>query len=118
MQTVVMSFARDLHLGKPELSMDHVHVYFPVQIAHKVIAQCKALKLEEGSLLQRDTGTMWITLLTTLMSSWGSSKKDARVSNTPHPGNPNPGDSCEEGMLDASFGQIFFCILLSDELSC
>ena len=50
MQTVVMSFARGLYLGKPELPIDHVHVYFPVQIVHKVIAQCEALKLKEGSL--------------------------------------------------------------------
>ena len=45
MQTVVMSFARGLNLGKPELPIDHAHVYFPVQIVHKVIAQCEALKL-------------------------------------------------------------------------
>ena len=50
MQTVVMSFARGLYLGKPELPIDHVHVYFPVQIVHKVIAQCKALKLKEIAL--------------------------------------------------------------------
>ena len=50
MQTVVMSFARGLYLDKPELPIDHVHVYFPVQIVHKVIAQCEALKLQEGSL--------------------------------------------------------------------
>ena len=47
MQTVLMSFARGLYLGKPELPIDHVHVYFPVQIVHKVIAQCEALKLKE-----------------------------------------------------------------------
>ena len=47
MQTVVMSFARGLYLGKPELSIDHVHTYFPVQIAREVTAQCVALKLGE-----------------------------------------------------------------------
>ena len=45
-----MSFARGLYLGKPELPIDHVHIYFPAQIAHKVIAQCKALKLKASSL--------------------------------------------------------------------
>ena len=50
MQTVVMSFARGLYLGKPELPTGHVHVYFPVQMVHKVIAQCEAPKLKEGSL--------------------------------------------------------------------
>ena len=29
MQTVVMSFARGLYLGKAELPIDHVHIYFP-----------------------------------------------------------------------------------------
>ena len=49
-QTIVMSFARGLYLGKPELPIDHVHVYFPIQIVHKIIAQCEALKLKEGPL--------------------------------------------------------------------
>ena len=88
MQTVVVSFARGLYLGKPELPIDHVRVYFPVQIVHKVIAQCEALKLKEGSLAASerysgDTGIMWIMLLTTLVSSWGSLKEDARVNNIP-----------------------------------
>ena len=47
MQTVVMFFARGLYLGKPELPIDHVHIYFPVQIVHKVTTQCEALKLGE-----------------------------------------------------------------------
>ena len=47
MQTVVMSFARGLYLGKPELPIDHVHIYFPAQIVHKVTAQCEVLKLGE-----------------------------------------------------------------------
>ena len=29
MQTVVMSFGRGLYLGKAELPIDHVHIYFP-----------------------------------------------------------------------------------------
>ena len=46
MQTV-MFFARGQHLGKPELPMDHVHIYFRVQIVHKATAQCEASKLWE-----------------------------------------------------------------------
>ena len=30
MQTVVMSFGRNQNLGKPDLPIHHVHVYFPV----------------------------------------------------------------------------------------
>ena len=68
MQTVVMSFARGLHLGKPELPIDHVHIYFPAQIVHKVTAQCEVLKLGEVWLdAANATNIMWTTLLTTLM---------------------------------------------------
>ena len=42
MQTVVMSFARGLYLGKTE-PIDHVHIYFPVQVVRKLVAQCIAL---------------------------------------------------------------------------
>ena len=49
MQTVVMSFARGLYLGKAELPIDHAHVYFPVQIVHKVAKQCHALGFEEAT---------------------------------------------------------------------
>ena len=49
MQTVVMSFARGLYLGKAELPIEHVHIYFPVQIAHKVAAQCHALGFGEAT---------------------------------------------------------------------
>ena len=47
MQTVVMSFARGLYLGKAELPIDHVHIYFPVQVVHKVVEQCIALDLQD-----------------------------------------------------------------------
>ena len=68
MQTVVMSFARGLHLGKPELPIDHVRIYFPAQIVHKVTAQCEVLKLGEVWLdAANATNIMWTTLLTTLM---------------------------------------------------
>ena len=69
MQTVVMSFARGL--------------YFPVQIVHKVIAQCEALKLKEGSLAASERYRHNVDNAANLMSSRGSSKEDARVSNIP-----------------------------------
>ena len=47
MQTVVMSFARSLYLGKAELPIGHVHVYFPVQVVHKVVEQCIAHGLQD-----------------------------------------------------------------------
>ena len=43
MQTVVMSFGRNQNLGRPDLPIHHLHVYFPVQLVHKLIERMKAL---------------------------------------------------------------------------
>ena len=39
MQTVVMSFGRNQSLGKPDLPIHHIHVYFPVQFVRKLVAR-------------------------------------------------------------------------------
>ena len=36
MQTVVVSFGRNQCLGKPDLPIYHLHVYFPLQLVHKL----------------------------------------------------------------------------------
>ena len=41
MQSVVMSFGRNPSLGKPDLPVHHIHVYFPVQFVHKLVARMK-----------------------------------------------------------------------------
>ena len=41
MQTVVMSFGRNQSLGKPDLPIHHLHVYFPVQLVHKPVERMK-----------------------------------------------------------------------------
>ena len=61
MQTVVMSFARGLYLGKSELPIDHVH-----------------------------TSTIWTMLPTTLRSLWGSLKENAHMNNIPQSRPPQP----------------------------
>ena len=38
MQTVVMSFGRNQYLGKPDLPINHVHVYFPVVLGRPTVA--------------------------------------------------------------------------------
>ena len=43
MQTVVMSFGRNQNLGRPDLPIHHLHVYFPAQLVHKLIDRMKAL---------------------------------------------------------------------------
>ena len=47
LQTVVMSFGRNQYLGKPDLPINHVHVYFPVQVVHKLVERCCALRLQD-----------------------------------------------------------------------
>ena len=108
MQTVVMSFARGLYLGKPELPIDHAHIYFPAQIAHKVIAQCKALKLKESALtaaeryrhnVDNDANNPYVIVGV-------FEGKCSREQYPPIPSTPTLATVYEEGMLDASFGQI------------
>ena len=108
MQTVVMSFARGLYLGKPELPIDHVHVYFPVQIVHKVIAQCEALKLKEGSLAASeryrhnvDNAANNPYVIVGVFEGRCSCEQYP-----PIPRTPILAKAYEEGILDASFGQI------------
>ena len=108
MQTVVMSFARGLYLGKPELPIDHVHVYFPVQIVHKVIAQCKALKLTEGSLTaaERYRHNVDNAANNPYVIVGVFEGRCSREQYPPIPETPTLATAYEEGTLDASFGQI------------
>ena len=47
MQTVVISFGRNQYLGKPDLPINQAHVYFPVQLVHKLVERCCALGLQD-----------------------------------------------------------------------
>ena len=47
MQTVVMSFGRNQALGKPDLPIHHLHVYFPVQLVHKLIERMTKLRFTD-----------------------------------------------------------------------
>ena len=108
MQTVVMSFARGLYLGKPELPIDHVHIYFPAQIAHKVIAQCKALKLKESVLTaaERYRHNVDNAANNPYVIVGVFEGKCSHEQYPPIPSTPTLATVYEEGMLDASFGQI------------
>ena len=108
MQTVVMSFARGLYLGKPELPIDHVHIYLPVQIVHKVTAQCEALRLGETPLDARkrykhnvDNAANNPYVIVGVYEGRCSIEQYP-----PIPGTPTLARAYEEGILDASFGQV------------
>ena len=103
-----MSFARGLYLGKPELPIDHVHVYFPVQIVHKVIAQCKALKLKEIALAaaERYKHNLDNAANNPYVIVGVFEGKCSHEQYPPIPATPTLARVYEEGMLDASFGQI------------
>ena len=46
MQTVIMSFGRNLLLGKADLPVSDTHVYFPVQIVHRLMGQFRTLRFQ------------------------------------------------------------------------
>ena len=108
MQTVVMSFARGLYLGKPELPIDHVHIYFPVQIVHKVTAQCEALKLGEVSLdaHKRHKHNVDNAANNPYVIVGVYEGRCSIEQYPPIPGTPTLARAYEEGILDASFGQV------------
>ena len=108
MQTVVMSFARGLYLGKPELPINHVHIYFPVQIVHKVTTQCEALKLGEVPIdarkryrhnVDNPANNPYV-----LVGAYEG--RCSLEQYPPIPGTPALAKAYEEGILDASFGQV------------
>ena len=47
MQTVVMSFGRNLCLSKPDLPICHLHVYLPVQLIHKLVERMGVLRFRD-----------------------------------------------------------------------
>ena len=47
MQTVVMSFGRYQSFGKPDLPIHHLHVYFPVQLVHKLVERLDRLRFTD-----------------------------------------------------------------------
>ena len=106
MQTVVMSFARGLYLGKPELPIDHVRVYFPVQLVHKVIAQCEALRLKEGTLALSERYRHNVDNAANNPYVIVGEGRCSYEQYPPFPRTPRLAKAYEEGILDASFGQI------------
>ena len=104
MQTVVMSFGRNQSLGKPDLPIHHLHVYFPVQLVHKLVERMDSLKFtdvtpEDGKKYKRnsesETNSPYIVV---------STYEGVCPSNTftAPPDTPKLAGVCEHGLLDGN----------------
>ena len=109
MQTVVMSFGRNQSLGKPDLPIHHLHVYFPVQLVHKLVERMKTDLLfseatpEEGKEYKHnsesETNSPYIVVGT---------YESACPSNTfaTLPTTPKLASAYKQGLLDGNLGQM------------
>ena len=105
MQTVVMSFGRNQYLEKPDLPINHVHVYFPVQVVHKLVERCCALRLQdvtpqEGKRYKHNSEQNPYIIVRAYEGQCVSDDYPAV------PPTPNLANACEQGILDASYGQM------------
>ena len=109
MQTVVMSFGRNQSLGKPDLPIHHIHVYFPVQFVHKLVARMKTDLLfteiapEEGKEYKHnsesETNSPYIVV--------GTYERPCPSSTfTSLPQTPSLAGAYEQGLLDGNLGQM------------
>ena len=108
MQTVVMSFARNLYLGKAELPISHVHVYFPVQVVHKLAERCIELGMQdvtpdEGKRYKRNIDNEANNPYIIVRAYEGQC---AAEHYPPVPPTPQLAYAYEHGILDGSFGQM------------
>ena len=109
MQTVVMSFGRNLSLGKPNLPIHHIHVYFPVQFVHKLVARMKTDLLfteiapEEGKEYKHnsesETNSPYIVVGTYECPCPSSTFAS-------FPQTPSLAGAYEQGLLDGNLGQM------------
>ena len=110
MQTVVMSFGRNQRLGTPDLPIHRLHVYFPVQLVHKLIARMRTdlhfteATQEKGNYKhnsESETNSPYIVV--------GTYENECRP-NTSYgatlPDTPSLAVAYEQGLLDGNLGQM------------
>ena len=110
MQTVVTSFGRNQRLGTPDLPIYHLHVYFPVQLVHKLKARMRTdlhfteATQEKGNYKhnsESETNSPYIVV--------GTYENECRP-NTSYgatlPDTPSLAVAYEQGLLDGNLGQI------------
>ena len=108
MQTVVMSFGRNQNLGRPDLPIHHLHVYFPVQLVHKLIERMKKLRfldvtLEEGKKYRHNSESEANSpyIIVGTYDGVCSSSTFSALPNT-----PKLAGAYEHGILDGNLGQM------------
>ena len=109
MQPVVMSFGCNQSLGKPDLPIHHIYVYFPVQFVHKLVARMKTDLLfteitpEEGKEYKHnsesETNSPYIVVGTHECPCPAST-----FAILPH--TPSLAGAYEQGLLDGNLGQM------------
>ena len=107
-QTVVMSFGRNQNLGRPDLPIHHLHVYFPVQLVHKLIERMKKLHFldvtpEEGKKYRHNSESEANSpyIIVGTYDGVCSSSTFSALPNT-----PKLAGAYEHGILDGNLGQM------------
>ena len=108
MQTVVMSFGRNLCLGKPDLPIYHLHENLPVQLIHKLVESMGVLRFrdvtpEEGKRYKHNSDNEAnnpYIIVGSYEGQWVSNDYPA------FPETPRLAYAYEQGLLDGSFGQM------------
>ena len=113
MQTVIMSFGRNLYLGKPDLPISNTHVYFPAQVVHKLAERCCTLRLQEvtpqeGRRYRRNNGQNEANNSYIIVRAYEGQYAYNNCPAVRH--TPNLAQAYEQGILDAN-------ILLQMQLS-
>ena len=108
MQTVVMSFGRNQDLGKADLPLHHLHVYFPVQLVHKLIARIIELKYteetpEDGKKYRPNSQSEANSPYIVVGTYDGVCTSDSYAS---FPNMPRLAGMYEHGLLDVNLGQL------------
>ena len=108
MQTVVMSFGRNQSLGKPDLPIHHLHVYFPVQLVHKLVERMNELHFtdvtpEDGKKYKQHSESEASSPYIVVGTYEGACPYNTF---TGLPDTPRLAGAYEHGLLDGNLGQM------------